>query len=200
MEKNPAREKEIYALWIKGYKIAQIHEQTGIPTSSVGYYTKKFKERQKQRGHTGPSLEEVLGPAIPGIQTDTQLDRVLRAIPGAQPRTMIYDSMEPRIRKTNTETEKSPTTRRQELSKISNFSLLLMDYSYEKMRKKFTQLMELGQYTQAKDFCNAVLSYLELSQRFANIYNDREKITYLDYSVLTSIYKPINNLKKDMVS
>jgi hypothetical protein len=186
MEKNPAREREIYSLWIKGYKIAQIHELTGIPISSVGYYTKKFKDVEKLGKHTGPSLEEVLGR----MQADTKLDKISGPpIYGAQPGFKDYDITEPRMKKTNTETEGSIYTRRQELSKISKASLIFMDDSYAKMREKFTQLMQQGQYTQAKDLCDAALSYSKLSQKFLNIMKDREKITYWDYYVLTSIYK-----------
>lgn len=173
MEKNPERERDIYSLWTKGYKIVQISEQTGIPISSVGYYTKKFKEREKRRGYTGPSLEEVLR----------------RAVPNAPPGTIVYDFTEPRTRKPNTETEETKTARRKELINKELLRFSIEDYQ-EKLKNTFITLMQQGNCTQANDFCASLLSYINLSQRFTDIKEGRKKIRPDDFEVLAAIFYP----------
>lgn len=172
MKKNPERRKEIYDLWIKGYKIAQIAELTGYATSTVGYYTKQFKEEQKKMGYAGPSLVEVLK----------------RAALNAPPGTIVYDFTEPRTRKPNTETEETKTTRRDELNKkLLRFSI---DDYQEKLKNTFITLMQQGNCTQANDFYASLLSYFNLSQRFTDIKEGRKKIRPDDSEVLAAIFYP----------
>jgi hypothetical protein len=191
MEKNSAREKRIFELWKDGYKIAEIANLTGYPQSSVGYYTKRFKERQRKGNNKGLSLDEALRTQSATIFTgDGQLGKILDAIPPSP--TGIYDigEMKLKLREMAAETKETPIIRREESVEINVVRKAAIDIFRDILQKIFTQLMEQGKYTQAKDFCDALLSYSTLSQRLVDIKEGRKKIRLRDYRVLESVFKP----------
>lgn len=186
MEKNPVREKRIYELWKKGYKIAEIAEMTGYPKSSVGYYTKKFKDAEKKRKYSTASL---IGPPISIGKIGAQRGEFMGIpIVDAQPGMIYDDIMKPRIKRMSAKIDETPIARREQSLEINEQRQIIIDNFYEKIRNNFTQLMKQGEYMQANDFCGSFLSYINLSQWFADILQGRKKIRRDDYMVLQSIF------------
>jgi hypothetical protein len=71
MKRNLERERLIHYYWDLGGTIRKIHEKTGIPMSTIGYYTKKYGPRKKAIGSFGSDSE------MPNTQPLIQMERVL---------------------------------------------------------------------------------------------------------------------------
>lgn len=206
MDKNPRREKEIYDLWLQGWKIRAISERTGIPKSSVGYYVKKFKDMKKRGLPTGPSVIDIIDEPKPTVNPQSDNSKLggpkkgstLNEIVGPErseastepasildkyagpviPETELNRILGPGSSKARASTKETAVSQiaPQEEYQMSPLDKIVFKESYEKMRVQYGEFISKKEYEKAIDLCNAILSFIKLDTALTPMINGKRRI------------------------
>jgi hypothetical protein len=167
--RNQERETRIYPLWKQGYKIKKIHEITGYPVSSVGYYTKKFKEKGNSFLFTGSSDNKKTINPLP-------LNRVAQIF--GDPR---FDPKK----------QQRPHTPQDSLDSNTPATSVVVRETHEIWARTMKALVSNKQYDEARKICELILLLPQVDKQFDVAQKHRSKVWPNNaYMIITSIFLP----------